>query len=131
MYIFLTHKFFINLLPHFYTSVSPFFLPVLSSDNSLSSNHTAFKSVFLKVMSYNDILIFFPHKGRYERRKRRSLQLYHTCRPENISNEAKYISLHQVTVNFPFSTPLYIHSLGYLMIFYVRLSQMCLFSLMS
>lgn len=48
--------------PHFYTSVSPFFLPVLSSDNSLSSNHTAFKSVFLKVMSYNYILIFFPTK---------------------------------------------------------------------
>lgn len=129
--IFLTYTFFINLLPHFCTSVSPFFLPVLSSHNTLPSNHTALKSVFLKVNSYNDILTFFP-KGRYERKKIRSLQLYHTCRPENISNEAKiYISLHKVAAIFPFSILLYIHSLDYLMIFYVRLTQMCLFSLMS
>lgn len=43
----------------------------------------------------------------------------------------KYISLYQVAAIFLFSIPLYIHSLDYLMIFYVRLTQMCLFSLMS
>lgn len=83
---------FINLLSHFCTSVLHFFLPVLSSDNSLPGNHTAFKTVFLKVTSYNNILTFFFQKRKIQKENRRSLLLFYSHSPWKHLRWPKYVS---------------------------------------